>query len=80
MILVADPRIDPMSLPQSEGLEVRPYVHNLCHHLAACDLALVQGDLTTSMEPTANQRPFLYFRYTTTFEQNFHVRHCLNRY
>ena len=80
MIVVAGPRIDPDSLPQHEGLEIRPYVHDLYRHLAACDLAVVQGGLTTSMELTANRRPFLYFPLRHHFEQNFHVRHRLNRY
>jgi pimeloyl-ACP methyl ester carboxylesterase/predicted glycosyltransferase len=80
MIAVAGPRIDPASLPQQEGLEVRAYVHNLYRHLAACDLAVVQGGLTTSMELTANRRPFLYFPLRHHFEQNFHVRHRLERY
>jgi pimeloyl-ACP methyl ester carboxylesterase/predicted glycosyltransferase len=80
MIVVAGPRIDPASLPESEGLEIRPYVHNLYRHLAACDLAVVQGGLTTSMELTANRRPFLYFPLQHHFEQNFHVRHRLDRY
>jgi UDP-N-acetylglucosamine:LPS N-acetylglucosamine transferase len=59
---------------------VVPYVHNLYRHLAACDLAVVQGGLTTSMELTANGRPFLYFPLRHHFEQNFHVRHRLERY
>lgn len=80
MILVAGPRIDVDSLPAQEGLEVRPYVHNLYRHLAVCDLAVVQGGLTTSMELTANRRPFLYFPLRHHFEQNFHVRHRLQRY
>jgi pimeloyl-ACP methyl ester carboxylesterase/predicted glycosyltransferase len=80
MIVVAGPRIDPASLPQHDGLEVRAYVHDLYRHLAACDLAVVQGGLTTSMELTANQRPFLYFPLRHHFEQNFHVRHRLGRY
>jgi pimeloyl-ACP methyl ester carboxylesterase/predicted glycosyltransferase len=80
MIVVAGPRIDPASLPQHEGLEVRAYVHELYRHLAACDLAVVQGGLTTSMELTANRRPFLYFPLRHHFEQNFHVRHRLGRY
>jgi pimeloyl-ACP methyl ester carboxylesterase/predicted glycosyltransferase len=80
MIVVAGPRIDPASLPQAEGLEVRSYVHNLYRHLAACDLAVVQGGLTTAMELTANRRPFLYFPLRHHFEQNFHVRHRLERY
>jgi pimeloyl-ACP methyl ester carboxylesterase/predicted glycosyltransferase len=80
MIVVAGPRIDPESLPSHTGLEVVPYVHNLYRHLAACDLAVVQGGLTTSMELTANKRPFLYFPLRHHFEQNFHVRHRLERY
>ena len=80
MIVVAGPRIDPATLPQHEGLEVRAYVHELYRHLAACDLAVVQGGLTTSMELTANRRPFLYFPLRHHFEQNFHVRHRLERY
>jgi pimeloyl-ACP methyl ester carboxylesterase/predicted glycosyltransferase len=80
MIVVAGPRIAPESLPQHDGLEVRAYVHDLYRHLAACDLAVVQGGLTTSMELTANRRPFLYFPLRHHFEQNFHVRHRLGRY
>jgi pimeloyl-ACP methyl ester carboxylesterase/predicted glycosyltransferase len=80
MIVVAGPRIDRATLPAHPGLEVRPYVHELYRHLAACDLAVVQGGLTTSMELTANRRPFLYFPLRHHFEQNFHVRHRLERY
>jgi pimeloyl-ACP methyl ester carboxylesterase len=80
MIVVAGPRIDPESLPKHDGLEIRAYVHDLYRHLAVCDLAIVQGGLTTSMELTANRRPFLYFPLRHHFEQNFHVRHRLERY
>ena len=80
VIMVAGPRIDPASLPQVEGLELRAYVHELYKHFAACDLAIVQGGLTTSMELTANRRPFLYFPLRHHFEQNFHVCHRLDRY
>ncbi|HKG64645.1 MAG TPA: alpha/beta fold hydrolase [Solirubrobacteraceae bacterium] len=80
MIVVAGPRIDPRSLADCEGLEVRAFVPDLYRHLAACDLAVVQGGLTTSMELTANRRPFLYFPLRHHFEQNTHVRHRLERY
>ncbi len=80
MIVVAGPRIEPATLPEHQGLEVRTYVHDLYRHLAACDLAVVQGGLTTSMELTANRRPFLYFPLRHHFEQNLHVRHRLDRY
>jgi pimeloyl-ACP methyl ester carboxylesterase/predicted glycosyltransferase len=80
MIVVTGPRIDPASLPSHDGLEIRPYVHELYRHLAACDLAVVQGGLTTTMELTASRRPFLYFPLARHFEQNYHVRHRLDRY
>ena len=80
MIVVAGPRIDPRSIPSADGLEIRAYVPELYRHLAACDLAVVQGGLTTCMELTANRRPFLYFPLRNHFEQNFHVAHRLNRY
>ncbi len=53
---------------------------NLDRHLAACDLALVQGGLTTCMELTAAGTPFLYFPLKNHFEQNFHVAHRLDQY
>ena len=56
MVVVAGPRIDPATLPQADGLEIRAYVNQLYRHLAACDLAVVQGGLTTTMELTANAR------------------------
>jgi pimeloyl-ACP methyl ester carboxylesterase/predicted glycosyltransferase len=80
MIVVAGPRIDPASLPSHDGLEIRPYVHELYRHLAVCDVAVVQGGLTTTMELTASRRPFLYFPLARHFEQNYHVRHRLDRY
>jgi pimeloyl-ACP methyl ester carboxylesterase/predicted glycosyltransferase len=80
MIVVAGPRSDPQSLRAPEGVEVRPFVPNLDRHLAACDLALVQGGLTTCMELTAAGTPFIYFPLKNHFEQNFHVAHRLDRY
>jgi pimeloyl-ACP methyl ester carboxylesterase/predicted glycosyltransferase len=80
MVVVAGPRIDPDSLPRHDGLEVRAYVDELYRHLAVCDLAIVQGGLTTAMELTAARRPFLYVPLRRHFEQNVHVRHRLDRY
>jgi pimeloyl-ACP methyl ester carboxylesterase/predicted glycosyltransferase len=80
MIVVTGPRIDPDSFPARDGLEVYGYVHDLYRHLAACDLAVVQGGLTTTMELTAGQRPFIYVPLRHHFEQNFHVRHRLAQY
>jgi predicted glycosyltransferase len=80
MIVVTGPRIDPRSLGSHDGLEVHGYVHDLYRHLAACDLAVVQGGLTTTMELTATRRPFIYVPLRHHFEQNFHVRHRLAQY
>ena len=80
MIAVAGPRIDPSILDAPPGVEVRAYVPELYKHLAACDLAVVQGGLTTTMELAAARRPFLYFPLRNHFEQNRHVRHRLERY
>jgi len=80
MIAVAGPRIAPESLVAPRGVEVRGYVPELYKHLAVCDLAVVQGGLTTTMELTAARRPFLYFPLRNHFEQNRHVRHRLERY
>ena len=80
MIMVAGPRLSPNALPKMEGLEVRPYVHNLFEHLACCDLALVQGGLSTTMELVATRRPFLSFPLQGHFEQNLHVRQRLANY
>jgi predicted glycosyltransferase len=80
MVLVAGPRIDPASLGAPSGVEVHAFVPDLDRHLAACDLALVQGGLTTCMELTAAGTPFLYFPLRNHFEQNIHVAHRLERY
>jgi len=80
MIVVAGPRIDPAVLNAPPGVEVLAFVPDLYRHLAACDLAVVQGGLTTTMELAAARRPFLYFPLRNHFEQNRHVRHRLERY
>ena len=79
MVLVAGPRLA-LELPQLDGLEVRPYVHNLFEHLACADLALVQGGLSTCMELVATRRPFLSFPLQNHFEQCVHVRRRLFNY
>jgi len=80
MIVAAGPRIDPASLSRQPGVEVHGYVPDLDRHLAACDIALVQGGLTTCMELTEARVPFIYFPLHNHFEQTVHVRHRLGRY
>jgi predicted glycosyltransferase len=80
MVAVAGPRIDPASLPSHDGVEIRGYLPDLHLHLAACDAAIVQGGLTTTMELVASRRPFLYCPLGQHFEQQRHVRHRLQRH
>jgi pimeloyl-ACP methyl ester carboxylesterase len=80
MVVVCGPRIDPASVPVPPGVEVRGYVPELHRELAACDVAVVQGGLTTTMELVAARRPFLYFPLAHHFEQQVHVPHRLGRY
>lgn len=80
MIAVAGPRIDPGQLRAPEGVELRAFVPDLPRHLAAADLAIVQGGLTTCMELAASRTPFIYVPIRNHFEQNFHVHHRLRRY
>ena len=61
-------------------LEVHGYVHELHRQLAACDVAISHGGLSTTMELTAAGRPFLYFPLRGHFEQNRHVAHRLDRH
>ncbi|MPZ54513.1 MAG: alpha/beta fold hydrolase [Acidimicrobiia bacterium] len=80
MVVVTGPRLDPESFAAPTGVEMVGYVDRLYRHLSVCDLAVVQGGLTTTMELTAAQRPFLYFPLRNHFEQNRHVRYRLDRY
>jgi UDP:flavonoid glycosyltransferase YjiC (YdhE family) len=55
-------------------------VHRLYRQLAACDLGISHGGLSTTMELTAAGRPFLFFPLRGHFEQNHHVAHRLARH
>ena len=80
LLLVCGPRVDPRAIPPVEGMRAVGYVHDLFRTLACCDLAVVQGGLTTSMELVANRRPFISVPLRGHFEQNQHVAHRLHRY
>src|SRR3954471_1205664 len=77
MVLVGGPRVD---LGAREGIETHGYVHKLYRQLAACDVAICHGGLSTTMELTAAGRPFLFFPLRDHFEQNHHVAHRLARH
>jgi UDP-N-acetylglucosamine:LPS N-acetylglucosamine transferase len=61
-------------------VERRGYVPRLHEHFAACDLAIVQGGGTTTLELTALRRPFIYFPLEGHFEQQRHVARRLERH
>lgn len=61
LILVTGPRLAANSLKLPEGVVVKGFIPRLYEHFAACDLAIVQGGATSTLELTALRRPFLYF-------------------
>ena len=69
MLLVCGPRIDPKTLDLVDGIEVRGYVPRLYEHFAACDMAIVQGGGTTTMELVSLNKNFVYFPLEGHFEQ-----------
>ena len=79
-VVVTGPRLDRREFPRRKGVSYRSYVPDLHRYFAACDLAIVQGGLTTCMELTASRRPFIYVPLRHHFEQQFHVHHRLQRY
>jgi predicted glycosyltransferase len=80
MILVCGPRLDPDKIRFPDGVEAKGYVPNLYEHLAASDLAVVQGGGTVTLELTALRRPFLYFPIEGHSEQEVHVASRLKRH
>jgi len=60
-------------------VQVHGYVPRLYEHFAACDVAVVQGGSTSTLELTALRRPFLYFPLEGHAEQNLVVAKRLAR-
>lgn len=79
-IVVTGPRLDPASFPPQAGVEFRGFEPDLPQMLAACDLAVVQGGLSTCMELAAVGTPFIYVPLQRHFEQNIHVPKRLSNY
>jgi UDP-N-acetylglucosamine:LPS N-acetylglucosamine transferase len=79
MVLVTGPRLAPASIQASSGVEVKGFVPDLYKHFAACDLAIVQGGFSSTLELTALRRPFIYFPIEGHSEQEY-VSKRLNRH
>ena len=71
MVLVTGPRLAPSSIQASPGIEVKGFVPDLYQHFAACDLAIVQGGFSSTLELTALRRPFIYFPIEGHSEQEY---------
>jgi UDP:flavonoid glycosyltransferase YjiC (YdhE family) len=69
MMLVCGPRLKADSMTVPHGIEVHEYVPALYEHFAACDLAIVQGGSTSTLELTALRTPFIFFPIEGHFEQ-----------
>jgi hypothetical protein len=80
MVLVCGPRIDPASLEVPPGVEKQGVVRDLYKHLAVCDLAIVQGGGTTTLETTVLRRPFFFFPIAGQSEQEVTIAGRLERH
>jgi hypothetical protein len=80
MALVSGPRLSLEDLTLPGGISTRGYVPDLYQHFAACDLAIVQGGGTTTLELTALKRPFIYFPLEGHWEQQVNVANRVQRH
>lgn len=69
MVIVCGPRINTDDIETASGIEVKGYVPNLYEYFAACDLAIVQGGGTTTMELVSLNKKFIYFPLSEHYEQ-----------
>lgn len=79
MVLVTGPRIEINSLKVPTGVEVKQFIPQLYEHFASCDVAVVQGGATSTLELTALQRHFIYFPLEGHSEQASVARNLLRR-
>lgn len=68
---------DPPALPP--GVELHTLIPNLYRHYAACDMAVVVGGGTTTVELTALRRPFIFFPLENQCDQQLYVAERLAR-
>ncbi len=69
---------EPPNLP--DGAELHSFLPDIYEHYAACDLAIVVGGGTTSIELTALAKPFLFFPLENQFDQQLYVSRRIARH
>ena len=79
MLLVCGPRISPDSVKAPEGVEKAGFIPDLYNYFAACDLALIMGGGSATLELTVLRRPFIYFPLQGHFEQELNVASRVER-
>ena len=67
----------PPELPQD--VEFHSFLPDIYEHYAACDMAVVVGGGTTTVELTALRRPFVFFPLENQFDQQLYVAERLAR-
>jgi len=67
----------PPELPP--GVELHNLIPDLYQHYAACDIAVVVGGGTTTIELTALRRPFVFFPLENQFDQQLYIADRLAR-
>lgn len=79
-VVMTGARIDQKSFNHAGNVVFFSYVENPLKLYGMCDIAVIQGGLSTAMELTAMRRPFLYFPLKNHFEQQYFVDFRLKRY
>ena len=70
--------LDPPKL--SQEVELHTFIPNIYEHYAACDLAVVVGGGTTTIELTALGKPFIFFPLENQFDQQIYVSERIARH
>ncbi len=64
----------------SEEVELHKFIPDIYQHYAACDLAVVVGGGTTTIELTALRKPFIFFPLEDQFDQQIYVSERIARH
>jgi len=63
-----------------KDIEMHSYIHNIYKHYAACDIAIVVGGGSTTIELTALRTPFIFFPLENQFDQQLYVAERIARH